>query len=129
MQYYFSKTMETTSFREAIEKVKTTISKEGFGVVTEIDFRKTMKEKLNRDFREYTILGVCNPGFAYRAVSEERHIGVLLPCNFVLQQHENGTIEVAVVNPAASMSSVGNDLLEPLAMEVQTHLKNIIQHV
>lgn len=129
MQYYFSKTMETTSFREAIEKVKSTITNEGFGVVTEIDFKKTMKEKLNRDFREYTILGACNPGFAFRAVSEERYVGVLLPCNFVVQQHENGTVEVAVVNPAASMSSVGNDSLGPLAMEVQTHLKNIIQNV
>ncbi len=126
MNYSFNKTISGKSFEEALVYVTDMLKTEGFGIITEIDLQKSFKEKINKDFRKYKILGACNPGFAYKAVQVEDSIGVFLPCNVVVQEHENGTIEVMAVNPVAAMSSVDNKALEPMALEIQIALKKVI---
>jgi uncharacterized protein (DUF302 family) len=91
-----------------------------------MDMKKTMKEKLNRDFREYRILGFCNPEFAYKALSEEDKIGVFLPCNVVVQQLPQGEIEIAAIDPAISLSAVGNPSLGEMAAEIQRRIQRVI---
>jgi uncharacterized protein (DUF302 family) len=125
MEYYFS-TLLRTGFDEAIKKVSEALKTEGFGIVSEIDMQAKLKEKLGVDTKKYTILGACNPAFAYKAIQVEEKIGVMLPCNFVVIDRENGTTEVAVVHPAASMMAVQNTALESLASEVTTRLKRVI---
>ena len=103
--------------------------KEGFGILTEISIDKTLKSKIDVDFKKYTILGACNPQFAFEALKSEDKIGVFLPCNFVVEAHENGDIEVSAVDPIASMSSVKNEKLGELAVEIQAKLKRVIQNL
>jgi len=98
----------------------------GFGVLTTIDVQATMKKKINEDIRPYTILGACNPKLAFRALAAENKIGTMLPCNVVVQQIADGSIEVSAVDPAASMSAIENDTLGALALEVQDLLKQVI---
>jgi len=129
MSYYFNKILKNTSFDEAIEKVTIELKKEGFGVLTEIDVKATLKNKIDVDFRKYKILGACNPHFAYKALSAEDKIGVFLPCNVIVQEHENGEVEVAAVDPIASMISVNNPALGSLAQEVQQKLKRVIENL
>ncbi len=129
MSYYFNKVLTGKSFEEAIELVTAELKKEGFGVLTEIDVKETLKKKIDVDFKKYKILGACNPQFAYKALSSEDKIGVFLPCNVVVEEHENGTVEVSAVDPVASMSSVKNDALGPLAIEIQEKLKRVIAGV
>ncbi len=129
MSYYFNKVLSGKSFEEAIELVTAELKKEGFGVLTEIDVKETLKKKIDVDFKKYKILGACNPHFAYKALSSEDKIGVFLPCNVVVEEHENGTVEVSAVDPVASMSSVKNDALGPLAIEIQEKLKRVIAGV
>ncbi len=129
MSYYFNKVLTGKSFEEAIELVTAELKKEGFGVLTEIDVKETLKKKIDVDFKKYKILGACNPHFAYKALSSEDKIGVFLPCNVVVEEHENGTVEVSAVDPVASMSSVKNDALGPLAIEIQEKLKRVIAGV
>ena len=129
MSYYFNKILKNTSFDEAIEKVTIELKKEGFGVLTEIDVKETLKKKIDVDFRKYRILGACNPHFAYKALSAEDKIGVFLPCNVIVQEHENGEVEVAAVDPIASMISVNNPALGSLAQEVQQKLKLVIENL
>lgn len=117
------------SFQEALEKTKAALSKEGFGVISEIDLKEKFKEKLNVDFREYKILGACNPKLAYQAIEQEDKIGVLLPCNVLVQEHTNGKVEVTAVNPMETMSAVNNPELESIASEVSEKLKKIIELV
>ncbi|TYO99303.1 uncharacterized protein (DUF302 family) [Geothermobacter ehrlichii] len=125
MEYVFCKRMNLT-FEQALERVREELDKEGFGVLTEIDVRATLKKKLDVDFRNYIILGACNPRFAYRALQAESWIGSMLPCNVVVQQFDDGQVEVAAVNPIASMQAVENpDLLE-VATTVQEKLKAVI---
>jgi uncharacterized protein (DUF302 family) len=126
MSYYFSKILINTSFDEAVEKVTVELKKEGFGVLTEIDVKETLKRKIDVDFRKYKILGACNPHFAYKSLSTEDKIGVFLPCNVIVQEHESGVIEVAAVDPIASMISVNNPELESTAKEVQQKLIRVI---
>lgn len=126
MSYYFNKVLSGKSFEEAIELVTAELKKEGFGVLTEIDVKETLKKKIDVDFKKYKILGACNPHFAYKALSSEDKIGVFLPCNVVVEEHENGTVEVSAVDPVASMNSVKNDKLGALATEVQEKLKRVI---
>lgn len=123
--YYFSKILNT-SFDDAIEQVTLQLKERGFGVLTEIDVKATMKKKLDIDFRNYRILGACNPHFAFKALSAEDKIGTMLPCNVIVQELENGSIEVAAVDPIASMKAVENDKLGDIAKEVQQLLKNTI---
>ena len=125
MNYYFSKTLNR-SFDEAVDKVTQSLKAEGFGVLTEIDVKSTMKNKLDVDFRNYKILGACNPPLAYEALQSERMIGAMLPCNVVVQETEDGRVEVAAVDPAASMQAVKNEKLAGTALQVQTKLKNVI---
>ncbi len=105
------------------------MKKEGFGVLTKISIDETLKNKIDVDFKKYTILGACNPKFAYEALKREDKIGVFLPCNVIVEEHENGDIEVSVVDPIASMISVKNDTIGELALEIQTKLKRVINNL
>ncbi|HEX9971368.1 MAG TPA: DUF302 domain-containing protein [bacterium] len=126
MSYYFSKIINLP-YEKAIEKVTDELKKEGFGVLTEIDVKATLKKKLDVDFRKYKILGACNPSFAYEALKTERMIGTMLPCNVIVQEVEGGKTEVAAVDPMASMQAIQNPKLSSIASEVQTKLKNVIE--
>jgi len=126
MNYYHSKILQSTSFEEAIDKVTEALKKEGFGILTEIDVKVTLKKKLDVNFRPYRILGACNPPFAHKALQAENKIGIMLPCNVVVQETENGEIEVAAVNPVASMSAVENIELTGIAEEIKEKLERVI---
>ena len=128
MSYYFNKTVDMT-FDEAISKVTEELKKEGFGVLTEIDVTAALKKKINVDFRKYRILGACNPGFAHKALLAEDKIGAMLPCNIIVQEVEDGKIEVAAINPVASMQAVENKSLGEIAITVQSKLKQVIENV
>lgn len=123
---YITKTVEMT-FEEAIEKVTEALKEQGFGIITEIDVTRTLKEKIDVDFRNYRILGACNPHFAHKALKAEEKIGVLLPCNVVVQQHEDGTVEVTTFNPVKSMPLMNNPKLEELADDVECKLNDMIK--
>jgi len=127
MSYFHAKKIYT-SFDDAILKITNELQKEGFGVLTEIDVQATLKKKLDVNFRKYKILGTCNPEFAYKALQNEEHIGVMLPCNIVVQEKDEG-IEVAAINPLESMKSVGNEKLENIALEVAEKLKKVIENL
>ncbi|MDQ7063204.1 MAG: DUF302 domain-containing protein [candidate division KSB1 bacterium] len=124
MSYYYSKTLNK-SFDEAIEAVTQALQEEGFGILTEIDVKETLKKKLDVDFRPYKILGACNPPFAHKALLAEEKIGLMLPCNVIVQQKEEG-VEVAAVDPIASMAGVKNDNLASIATQVRDKLKKVI---
>lgn len=126
MSYYFNTILSNKNFEEAIEQVTAALKEEGFGVFTEIDVKETLKKKIDVDFRRYKILGACNPHFAHKALTNENKIGVFLPCNVVVQENDNGEIEVSAVNPIASMSAVQNKSLESIATEVQQKLARVI---
>lgn len=128
MSYYFNKVLET-SFDQAEQKVVEELKKEGFGVLTEIDVKATFKKKLDKDFKPYKILGACNPHFAYKALNAEDKIGLMLPCNVIIQELGPNKIEVAAIDPIASMQSVGNHSLGDIASEVQGKLKRVIQRI
>jgi len=125
MQYHISKTV-SCSFEEALEKVAFELKKNGFGVLTEIDVKATMKKKLGVDFRNYKILGACNPDFAHSALTAEDKVGVLLPCNVVVQEHEDGSIEVSAMDPAGMMQALGSPALAKLSSQVQAAMKRVI---
>lgn len=127
MSYYFNAVLKNKSFDEAVEMITAELKTEGFGVLTEIDVQGTLKKKIDADFKKYKILGACNPHFAHKALLSEDKIGVFLPCNVIVEENDNGEIEVSAVDPVASMSSVQNDELGPLAMEVQEKLKKVIE--
>lgn len=128
MSYYFSKIVQL-SFDEAIAKVIESLKKEGFGVLTEIDVKATLKKKLNVNFRNYKILGACNPHFAYEALQKERMIGTMLPCNVIVQEIEIGIVEIAAMDPVASMRTIKNPELEQLAKKVQAKLKKVVDGI
>ncbi|CAL66263.1 protein containing DUF302 [Christiangramia forsetii KT0803] len=125
MEYYFNKTI-TGEFEEVIEKVTDELEKEGFGVLTEINVTETLKKKLDIDFKKYRILGACNAPYAHKALKAEDKIGTMLPCNVIVQEMGNGKIEVAAVNPMASMQAVKNKDLEQVATEIGDKLKQVI---
>ncbi|MCB0689749.1 MAG: DUF302 domain-containing protein [Saprospiraceae bacterium] len=129
MSYYFSKILKGKSFEEAIDRTTEELKKEGFGVLTTIDVKETLKKKIDVDFKKYKILGACNPQFAYKALSGEDKIGVFLPCNVVVEEHDNGDVEVSAVDPIASMISVKNEQLGVIATEVQQKLKRVIDQL
>jgi uncharacterized protein (DUF302 family) len=126
MAYYFSKTLNI-SFDEALFKVTEELKKEGFGIITEIDVKETLKKKLNVDFRKYRILGACNPQLAYQALLKEDKIGTMLPCNVIVQELAEGEVEVAAIDPIASMQAVKNPELGEVALQVQAKLKKVIE--
>lgn len=126
MSYYFKTTLKKVSFKDAINITTEALKKEGFGVLTEIDIKSTLKKKLDVDFYHYTILGACNPEFAHKALLAEDKIGAMLPCNVIVQEKEAGIIEISAVDPAASMQAVGNATLADIAGEVRDKLKKVI---
>ena len=128
MKYYFSKTVNLP-FDGAVEKVTAELKKEGFGVLTDIDVKQTLKKKLDVDFKNYRILGACNPPFAYKALLVEDKIGTMLPCNVVVQEIEEGQVEVAAIDPVASMEAVANPDLKDVAEEVRGKLKKVVENV
>jgi uncharacterized protein (DUF302 family) len=128
MSYFFSKTVDGP-FDAAVERVRAELNKAGFGVLTEIDVRKTLKEKLDVDFRNYRILGACNPPYAYKALQTEDRIGLMLPCNVIVQERADGRVEVAAIDPVASMQAVANPALEPVGEEVRARLKKVIDRL
>ena len=125
MSYYFSKIVNV-SFDEAVTKVTGELKKEGFGILTEIDVKETLKKKLNVDFSRYKILGACNPPFAYKALTAENKIGTMLPCNVIVQEISGGGVEVAAIDPVASMQAVENPALKVIASEISNKLKTVI---
>ncbi|MFP4302067.1 MAG: DUF302 domain-containing protein, partial [Spirochaetaceae bacterium] len=128
MSYYIS-TRVDKPFEEAISAVTEALQEEGFGVLTEIDVKTTMKKKLDVDFRNYRILGACNPPFAHKALEAEDKIGTMLPCNVIVQEHEPGRVEIAAVDPVSSMQAVDNPGLTPVAQEIQQRLQRVIEAV
>lgn len=128
MNYYISKTI-SGEFNQVIEKVTAELKKEGFGVLTTIDMKATLKNKLDVDFHNYQILGACNPPNAYKALLAEDKIGLMLPCNVIVQEKTPGQIEVAAVDPVVSMIGIQNDRLEPVAMEVRDGLQKVIDRL
>ena len=128
MSYYVSKTTKAP-FDEALQKVQEELKKQGFGVLTEIDVKKAFKEKLNVDFKRYRILGACNPNLAYEALQKEDKIGVMLPCNVVVEEHDDGTVEVSVVDPIASMMAIENAELSRIAGSARDKLRAMIESV
>ena len=128
MSYYFTKIINA-SFDEAIDMVTKELKDEGFGILTEIDVKATFKKKLDIDFRKYRILGACNPKMAHQAISAESKIGTMLPCNVIVQETEDGKIEISAVDPVAFMSAVENDKLGGIAQEVRSKLKAVIDRL
>ncbi|MCY2688256.1 DUF302 domain-containing protein [Salinimicrobium sp. TH3] len=128
MNYYFTTTLKD-DFDKAIQKVTEELKKEGFGILTEIDVKETFKKKLDVDFRKYRILGACNPQMAHQAISAESKIGTMLPCNVIVQETEDGKVEVSAVDPVASMQAVENDTLGGVATQVRDKLKKVIEQL
>ena len=126
MSYYFSKIVDD-NFDDAIERVTAHLADAGFGVLTTIDVSATLKKKIDVDFQRYMILGACNPGFAHKALMAEDKIGTMLPCNVIVQETADGKVEVAAVDPVASMMAIKNETLGNIATEVQAMLKNVIE--
>ena len=128
MSYYFNKVVNM-SFDEAIIKVTEELKKEGFGVLTQINVKEALKKKINVDFRKYQILGACNHQYAHKALQAEDKIGTMLPCNVVVQERDDGKVEIAAVDPVASMQSVQNESLGEIATMVQSKLKQVIENM
>ncbi|MET6989926.1 DUF302 domain-containing protein [Sediminicola arcticus] len=129
MSYYFNKSFQNVDFDTMIRRTKEALKNEGFGVLTEIDMKATLKEKLDIDFHNYRILGACNPPFAYKALLAENKIGTMLPCNIIIQEKEEGLVEVAAVDPKASMMAVGNKDLSEIASQVTQKLKKAMDQI
>ncbi len=125
MSYAFSKVVDK-SFEDAIDRVTQCLSDEGFGILSTIDVSGTLKKKLDVDIQRYTILGACNPGYAYKALQVEDKIGVMLPCNVIVQEKADGNVEVSAVDPMASMQAIENPSLGEIASEVQKKLQSVI---
>ncbi|MBY0347807.1 MAG: DUF302 domain-containing protein [Hydrotalea flava] len=128
MSYYFS-AIVNDSFSNTIQRVTDALKAEGFGVLTEIDMKATLKKKLDVEIAPYTILGACNPPFAYQALQAEDKIGTMLPCNVIIQEKGSGKVEVAAVDPAASMQAIQNAELEKIAGAVRDKMQKVIQHL
>ena len=128
MTYYYAKEIDL-NFNDAMIRVTEELKKEGFGVLTEIDVKATLKKKLDADFRNYRILGACNPPFAYQALQAESNIGLMLPCNVVVQETEDGKTLVSAVDPVASMQAVNNESLGQVAEQVKTKLQKVIASI
>ena len=129
MKYYHSKTFRGFDFEALLTRVEKELNEEGFGILTEIDLSETLKKKLNVDFRKYRILGACNPTMAHRALLAEPKIGIMLPCNVILEEIDEDRIEVSAVNPIASMQAVNNTELEAIATSVNQKLKTVIDNL
>jgi len=128
MEYHFSKKV-LFSFNKAIERTTEELKKQGFGVITSIDLKKTFKTKINEDFRNYSILGACNPQYAFEGLSEEDKLGLFLPCNVVVQEHDNGEVEISMINPEEIVHSIDNLNLKTFASEVKDSLLEVLRNI
>jgi len=128
MKYYFERTFNS-DFNTVVQRTKESLTAQGFGVLTEIDIREKLKEKLDVDFRKYLILGACNPAYAHKALLQEDKIGTMLPCNVIIHEIDNNQIEVAAIDPIASMMAIENPNLHNIATEIQTKLKTVINSI
>lgn len=129
MSYYINKTLTGITFEEGISKITESLKNEGFGILTEIDIKATLKKKLDVDFYNYKILGACNPPYAYKALQAEDKIGAMLPCNVIVQEKVKGEIEISAVDPIASMQAVQNPELGELANEIRNKLVKCIEAI
>lgn len=129
MTYYHTKIFEKAGFEKVLDRTKSSLKEEGFGIITEIDMQATLKKKLDADFYPYVILGACNPVLAHKALQKENKIGTMLPCNVIVQQRIADQVEVAVINPVVSMQSVKNNELVSIAQEVDEKLKRALNHL
>jgi uncharacterized protein (DUF302 family) len=127
MQYGFSKTVDL-NYEQAIEKVTAELKKEGFGVLTFIDVKETLKQKINVDFKKYAILGACNPPIAHRALQEEEQLGLLLPCNVIVYEKE-GKTNISIFDPMVMTWIIENDQMKPIATEVQEKLQRVLKAI
>jgi len=125
-QYGFRKTLKIP-YDEAIEKVTQALKEQGFGILTQIDVKDTLKKKLNVDFRKYIILGACNPPFAYQSLQAETEIGLLLPCNVIVYEDNSSNTAVSAIDPESAMSMIDNPKLKQIAVQVSTKLKAVIE--
>jgi uncharacterized protein (DUF302 family) len=125
--YTFDRVLEDTTFAEAVRRTREALAAKGFGVLTEIDVKKTMKAKLDADIGDYVILGACNPKMAYEALKLEPRVGAMLPCNVIVRQQEDGTVEVSAIDPVASMGAIDNDGLHAVAGKVQSMLSEVVK--
>jgi uncharacterized protein (DUF302 family) len=128
MSYYFNRKVEG-AFDEVEERTRASLKKEGFGVLTEIDVKETLKKKLDVDFRRYKILGACNPTFAYKALMAEDKIGTMLPCSVIIQETDGGDVEVAAIDPIASMQAIQNPDLGDVANKVREKLRRVVENL
>lgn len=128
MSYYFSKTIQGP-FEDGVRRTRDALQAEGFGVITEIDVQKTLKTKIDVDFRPYLILGACNPTMAHQALEIEDKVGTMLPCNVVVQARPDGTVEIAAIDPVASMQAIGNLALIARAEEVAAKLRSALNRI
>ncbi len=126
---YYHNTIVSGNFDDVIVKLTTLLKEQGFGVLTEIDIQQTLKKKLDVNFKKYKILGACNPAFAYKALQLEDKIGTMLPCNFIVQEINKNTIEVAAINPLVTMQAVKSIQLESIAKEVSEKLQKVISTI
>lgn len=127
MQYGFSKTVDL-SFEQTIEKVTEELKKEGFGVLTTIDVKDTLKKKIDVDFKKYTILGACNPSIAHKALQTEEELGLLLPCNVIVYEKDD-KIKVSMFDPMLMTNIISNEQMEPIAKEVKEKLQRVLAEV
>jgi uncharacterized protein (DUF302 family) len=125
MNYHMSRVIES-EFEDAVARVTEALKAEGFGVLSQIDVAATLKAKLGKDFRPYRILGACNPGLALQALSAEDHVGVMLPCNVVVQQRDGGRVEISAIDPTAPMQAIGNPALDGVAATVRDKLSKVV---
>ncbi|KAA3605856.1 MAG: DUF302 domain-containing protein [Calditrichaeota bacterium] len=128
MTYHFSKKIDVT-FEEALTKVEDALKIEGFGILTQIDVKATFKNKLDVDFRKYKILGACNPNFAIQAISAEAKVGTLMPCNVIVQETEDGKVEVSAINPRVTVGAIGNKNLDSLVDDVTNIMKKVVSNL
>ena len=126
MSYYINKTLKGISFEEGIDRITASLKNEGFGILTEIDLKATLKKKLDVDLYNYKILGACNPPYAYKAIQAEDKIGTMLPCNVIVQEKVKGEIEISAVDPIESMQAIKNENLGTLAYEIRDKLEACI---
>jgi len=126
MAYYFSRKI-AAGFEEVVSRVTEALKNQGFGILTEVDVGATLKKKLDVDFRPYRILGACNPPFAYKALQAEDKIGTMLPCNVIVQATDDGGVEIAAIDPAASMAAVDNPALAEIARTIGEKLNTAVQ--
>jgi len=128
MEYHLSKNL-SMPFGDAIKKVTEELRKEGFGIITTIDMRETFRKKLDEDFRNYMILGACNPRYAHEALLMEDKIGVFLPCNVVVQEHEDGEVEISIVDPEEMLHNVEDLNLRTFATEIKEAMQNVLHRL